>query len=130
MFKSLFLSRVFYILFEKLTNNFLQIFLNFLKKNFKILLNLLYCKVKIFAYFIQKLNRCAKNLPLFSTNYKISHVCFSNFVEFLLFLWNILKFFPQFIYNSSNFPKYFLKIFTLIICLNIVSENVTNASRV
>ncbi len=60
-----------------------------------------------------------KNLPLFSTNWKISHMGFLNFVEFLLFLWNFLKFFPQFIQKSSSFSEYFLKIFTLKICLNI-----------
>ncbi len=60
-----------------------------------------------------------KTLPSFSTNWKISRMCFLNFVEFLLFLWNLLKFSPQFIKNSSSFPEYFLKIFTLKICLNI-----------
>ncbi len=56
---------------------------------------------------------------LFKISWKFSNMCFLNFVECLLFLWNFLKFLPQFIQNSSSFPKYFLKIFTLKICLNI-----------
>ncbi len=44
------------------------------------------------------------------------------FVDFFLFLWNFLKFYPQFIQNSSSFPEYFLKIFTLKICLNIARK--------
>ncbi len=56
--KILFLLRVLYIpIVRKLTNNFLQIFQNFLWKNFKILLYLLYFNLKIFVYFIQNLSR-------------------------------------------------------------------------
>ncbi len=60
-----------------------------------------------------------KNLPLFSTNCKISPCVFWILLKFLLFHWNFLKIFPQFIQNPSSFPEYFLKIFTLKICLNI-----------
>ncbi len=61
----------------------------------------------------------AKNLPLFSTNWKFSHMCSTNFVKFSLFLWNFIKVFPQLIQNFSSFPEYCFKIFTLKICLNI-----------
>ncbi len=54
--KFLFHLRMFYILLEKLTNDFSQIFQNFLETNFKILLYLLYFNVKIFVYFIQNLS--------------------------------------------------------------------------
>ncbi len=84
------------------------------------MLYLLYFNIKI-LYILFKISVVrTKNLPLFSTNWKISRMCFLNFVEFLLFLRNFLKFFPQLIQNSSSFPEYFFKIFTLKICLNIV----------
>ncbi len=73
-----------------------------------------------FLYILFKISVVyTKNLPLFSTNRKFSHMRFLNFVEYLLFFWNFLKFFPQFIQNSSSFPEYFLKIFTLKISFNI-----------
>ncbi len=73
-----------------------------------------------FLYILFKISVVrTKNLPLFSTNWNISCMCFLNFIEFLQFLWYFLKFFPQFIQNSSSFPEYFLKIFTHKICLNI-----------
>ncbi len=75
-----------YILIEKLTNNFLQIFQHFLENFFKFL----YILFKISVVLM-------KNLPLLSTNWKISRMCFLNFVEFLLFLRNFLKFFHNFL---------------------------------
>ncbi len=111
---------MFYILFEKLTHNFLQIFQNFSEKILKFCHTYYILKLK-FLYILFKISVVRiKSLPLFSTNWKISRMCFLNFFKFFLFLWNFLNFFPQFIQNSSSFPKYFLKIFTLKICSNIV----------
>ncbi len=60
-----------------------------------------------------------QNLPLLSTNWKISRMCFLNFVEFLLFLWNFWNF-PTIYSKFLKFSRIFLKIFSLTICLNIV----------
>ncbi len=111
MSKFLFLLRVFYILLKKLTNAYLQILQNFLEKNF--LFCFTYFKTLKFLYNLFKISVIlTKNLPLFSINWKISCICFLNFVEFLLFLWNFLEFYPQFIQNSSSIPEYFFLIFT------------------
>ncbi len=73
--KFLFLLRVFYILFEKLTNNFMQIFQNYFEKNFLILLYLLYFNVNIFVYFIQNLSRPYKKfIFIFSKLKNFQHV--------------------------------------------------------
>ncbi len=76
---------------------------------------------------------CIKNLALFTKNWKFSSMCILNFVEFLLFFLNFLKFSPQFIRSALDFPEYFLKMFTLKICLNIAWKSyicTTNVLRI
>ncbi len=100
----------FYWCFTYWSKKWLNISCQLFKIFLKILPYQLYFIVKIFIYLIQN---------LVFTNWKISRMCFLNFIEFLLFLWNFLKFFPQFIQNSSSILEYFLKIFTLKICSTI-----------
>ncbi len=82
------------------------------------MLYLLY-SIKIFVYFIQNLSHLYKMFTFIFYKLKYFPCVFLNFIEFLLFLWNFLKFFPQFLQNPPSFPEYFLKIFILKICLNI-----------
>ncbi len=93
--KFLFLLWVFYILFEKLINHFLQMFQNFLEGNFKILLYyLLYFNVNIFVYFIQNLN---------------------NPYETFIFIFYKLKIFPYVFFefhSTSPISLKFLEIFS------------------
>ncbi len=114
---------MFYILFEKLTNNFLQIFQNFLEKKLRILLYLLYLNIKIFVYFIQNLNSLyekftfifsiLKNFPHVYFEFRwISHISLKFSEIFPTIYSKVLKFARIFSQNFHfwNLFKYWVKI--------------------
>ncbi len=104
--KCSFFLQAFYILFEKLTDDFLQIFQNFLEKNFKISIRLLYFNIKIFVN-IQNLNHPYEKFTFIITNWKFFRMYFLNFVKFLPFLLNFLNFWENFRKNLLKFQENF-----------------------